>query len=86
MPRIVVIELTPEAFAPFGETGERLADGGHGMGDVALDLSAGMPRFYIMRLSERGPAFQMMARHVRRRLSRFDDGRNPRSGRAHAAR
>jgi ureidoglycolate hydrolase len=65
MNQIAVADLTPEAFAPFGEIGAPLADGGHAMGDVALDLSQGKPRFYIMRLTERGPAFEVMARHDR---------------------
>jgi len=62
---IAVAELTSEAFAPFGEVGAPLADGGHGAGDVALDLSSGTPRFYIMRLEQRGLAFEIMARHDR---------------------
>jgi ureidoglycolate hydrolase len=65
MNQIAVVELTSEALAPFGEIGTPLADGGHGMGDVALDLTAGKPCFYIMRLGERGPAFDTMARHDR---------------------
>lgn len=65
MNRIDVAKLTPETFAPFGEVGGPLADGGHGAGDVALDLSAGTPRFYIMRLSGCGLAFEAMARHDR---------------------
>ena len=62
---IAVAELTSEAFAPLGEVGAPLADGGHGAGDVALDLSSGTPRFYIMRLEQRGLAFEIMARHDR---------------------
>jgi hypothetical protein len=42
-----------------------LGDGAHGAGDVALDLSQGRPRFYIMRLIGRGPSFDRMARHDR---------------------
>lgn len=62
---IEVAELTPETFGPFGEVGGPLTDGGHGLGDVALDLSAGAPRFYIMRLTGRGLSFNAMARHDR---------------------
>ncbi|MFZ3237088.1 MAG: ureidoglycolate lyase [Stellaceae bacterium] len=65
MNQIAVAELSAEAFAAFGEVGAPLADGSHAMGDVALDLAAGTPRFYIMRLTERGPAFEVMARHDR---------------------
>ena len=42
-----------------------LADGAHGAGDVALDLSHGRPRFYLMRLADRGTEFDQMARHDR---------------------
>lgn len=65
MNRVAVTEFTSEAFAPFGEVRAPLVDGGHGAGDVALDLAGGMPRFYIMRLSQRGIAFDAMARHDR---------------------
>ena len=49
-----VVDLTPEAFSPFGTVGVPLGDGAHGRGDVALDLSQGGPRFYIMRQEGRG--------------------------------
>ncbi len=65
MNHVAVMELTSEAFAPFGEVGAPLGDGSHAAGDVALDLSHGMPRFYIMRLAQRGLAFEKMARHDR---------------------
>jgi ureidoglycolate hydrolase len=65
MNHLAVAELTSEAFAPFGEVGAPLADGGHAAGDVALDLSKGTPRFYIMRLARRGLIFEIMARHDR---------------------
>jgi ureidoglycolate hydrolase len=54
-----------EAFAPFGEVGAPRADNGHASGDVALELSRGTPRFYIMRLAQRGLVFEIMARHDR---------------------
>ena len=60
-----VVDLTPEAFSPFGTVGVPLGDGAHGRGDVALDLSQGRPRFYIMRLEGRGLGFDRMARHNR---------------------
>jgi ureidoglycolate hydrolase len=65
MNTLTVAELTQSAFAPFGTIGLPLADGAHGAGDVTLDLSQGPPRFYIMRLEERGLAFEQMARHDR---------------------
>jgi len=65
MRRIAVSDLSAEGFAPFGMIGQPVADGAHGAGDVALDLSQGRPRFYLMRLADRGTAFDVMARHDR---------------------
>ena len=65
MNTLIVGDLTPESFAPFGTVGLPLADGAHGAGDVSLDLSQGSPRFYIMRLEYRGDEFTAMARHDR---------------------
>jgi ureidoglycolate hydrolase len=65
MNHIAVVELTSEAFAPFSQVGAPLTDGGHGAGDVSLDLSRGTPRFYIMRLAQRGLIFEVLARHDR---------------------
>ena len=66
MNALKVVELTPQAFAPFGTIGQPLGDGAHGTGDVPLDLSQGKPRFYIMRLEGRaGLTFEQMARHDR---------------------
>jgi ureidoglycolate hydrolase len=65
MQRIAIADLTTERFAPFGMVGQSLADGAHGAGDVALDLSNGQPRFYLMRLADRGTVFDPMARHDR---------------------
>jgi ureidoglycolate hydrolase len=65
MNRVAVAELTSEAFAPFGGVGAPLADGRHGAGDIAIDLACGTPRFYIMHLSQRGIAFDVIARHDR---------------------
>ena len=65
MQRIAVSELSAEGFVPFGLVGLPLADGAHGAGDVALDLSQGRPRFYLMRLDGRGTVFELLARHDR---------------------
>ena len=66
MKMLKIAELTPERFAPFGTVGAPLPDGAHGAGEAALDLSQGAPRFYIMRLQDRGGlAFEQMARHDR---------------------
>jgi ureidoglycolate hydrolase len=63
--RLEIADLSPESFAPFGTVGMPLGDGAHGAADVALDLSQGRPRFYIMRLEGRGLSFDRMARHDR---------------------
>jgi len=65
MQQIAVNDLSTEGFAPFGMVGQSLADGATGPGDVALDLSQGQPRFYLMRLADRGTVFDAMARHDR---------------------
>jgi len=69
MQQIAVSELSAEGFARFGMVGLPLADGSPGAapgaGDVALDLSQGRPRFYLMRLADRGTEFDVMARHDR---------------------
>jgi ureidoglycolate lyase len=65
MNRIAVAEPTSEAFAPFGEVGARHADGSQAPVHVALDLSRGTPRFYIMRLAQRGLVFEVVARRDR---------------------
>jgi hypothetical protein len=54
MKRIAIAELTSKAFAPFGEVGASRVEGGKAPLDVALDLSRRTPRFYIMRLAQRG--------------------------------
>ena len=66
MQQIAVRDLSAEAFAPLGMVGQPLPDGAHGPGDVALDLSQqGRPRFYSMRLADRGTVFDLMERHDR---------------------
>lgn len=56
--------ITPEAFAPYGDV---IAAGEDGMPfgdhDAQLDLTRGTPRFYIMRLSNRGLGFDRITRH-----------------------
>lgn len=52
------------AFAPFGELIEACEDGVlFGAQDAHLDLFAGVPRFYIMRLPRRGLVFRQITRH-----------------------
>ena len=65
MNKLPVTNLTSEAFAPFGTVGTPVGGGSHAGSDVPLDLSQGRPRFYIMRLEQRGLEFDRMARHKR---------------------
>ncbi|MEM8608314.1 MAG: ureidoglycolate lyase [Myxococcota bacterium] len=54
---------TPESFAPYGLVLTGRDEGLHGPEDQWLDLSAGRPRVYILRLRQRGRAFREIARH-----------------------
>jgi ureidoglycolate hydrolase len=58
--------ITPEAFAPFGQVIFPAEDGApYGPEDAQLKLDEGIPRFYIMRLGERGRQFHKITRHRR---------------------
>lgn len=65
MPALTVHRLTPESFAPFGAVGMPQQDGAHGAVDVPLDLTQGVPRFYLMHLTDRDLSFEELARHDR---------------------
>ncbi|WP_142850491.1 ureidoglycolate lyase [Telmatospirillum sp. J64-1] len=57
--------IAREAFAPFGELIEPTEDGvPFGPEDAKLMLDRGTPRFYIMRLRDRGPVFTRITRHL----------------------
>jgi ureidoglycolate hydrolase len=57
-------ELTPEAFAPYGTVIPPTEDGvAFGPQDAGLYLSAGTPRFYAMRLANRGLTVSRITRH-----------------------
>eukprot|EP00897_Mesotaenium_endlicherianum_P005753 jgi/Mesen1/5205/ME000258S04305 len=63
--RIKPLELTAEAFAPFGQIVGPSEDGvEYGPQDAELDLSQGLPRFYIMRLREKPLAFDCITHHA----------------------
>jgi ureidoglycolate hydrolase len=63
---ITAQEITPESFQPFGQVIFAAEDGGeYGPEDAQLDLSQGTPRFYIMRLHQRGRQFHQITRHRR---------------------
>jgi ureidoglycolate lyase len=61
-----ILELTPERFAPYGSVIAPTADGAPvRVEDASLDLSAGRPRFYAMRLPARGLTVTAITRHRR---------------------
>jgi len=58
--------ITPEAFQPFGQVIFASPDGkDYDATDAQLQLQNGTPRFYIMRLHQRGLKFDRITRHQR---------------------
>lgn len=63
--QLPVSELTSEAFAPYGVVLEPLADGTPFTAEeAALDVSAGVPRFYLMILEAKPLRFTSITRHL----------------------
>ncbi|VFQ63499.1 unnamed protein product [Cuscuta campestris] len=63
--RLNPVEATPETFRDFGQVIEAAPDGGEfGPGDAQLDLSRGVPRFYIMQLKNRSLKFSTITHHA----------------------
>ncbi|KAI4373034.1 hypothetical protein MLD38_011203 [Melastoma candidum] len=59
------IEATPESFQEFGQVIEASPDGEEfGPRDAQLDLSLGIPRFYIMHLEDRPLKFSNITHHA----------------------
>ncbi|GMI78796.1 hypothetical protein like AT2G35820 [Hibiscus trionum] len=59
------IEATPESFKEFGQVIEASPDGEEfGPNDAQLDLSKGIPRFYIMNLQNRPLKFSTITHHA----------------------
>ncbi|XP_059666116.1 uncharacterized protein LOC132311954 isoform X2 [Cornus florida] len=59
------IEATPETFEEFGQVIEASPDGDEfGPRDAQLDLSKGIPRFYIMHLEDRPLKFSTITHHA----------------------
>ncbi len=59
-----LIDITPENFKPYGQLITPSEDGKvYDETDAQLRLSNGIPRFYIMRLQERGRQFHRITRH-----------------------
>lgn len=60
------IALTSEEFRAYGQVLYPQVDGkGYDCEDAQLDISQGIPRFYLMRLEQRGMDFSRMTRHQR---------------------
>jgi ureidoglycolate lyase len=61
-----ILELTAERFAPYGSVIAPMEDDvPSGVADAPLDLSAGRPRFYAMRIPARGLTVTHITRHRR---------------------
>ncbi|EAZ91643.1 ureidoglycolate lyase [Crocosphaera chwakensis] len=59
-----LIDITTENFKPYGQLITPSEDGNvYDETDAQLDLDNGVPRFYIMRLKERGRQFHRITRH-----------------------
>lgn len=57
--------VTPEAFAPFGVVLTPMADGTPFTAEEAvLDVSGGIPRFYLMALEDKEAVFTRVTRHL----------------------
>ena len=58
--------ITPENFRPYGQVIFASPDGAtYNAEDAQLNLQNGMPRFYIMRLHQKGRKFHQITRHVK---------------------
>ncbi len=58
--------ISPENFQPYGQVIYASSDGKHyDSTDAQLVLNNGIPRFYIMHLTERGRKFHKITRHVK---------------------
>jgi len=63
--RIEAQPITPELFRPYGQVISASEDGqSYGPTDAQLQLQNGIPRFYIMRLRDRGLRFHKITRHL----------------------
>lgn len=63
--KLPATEITPENFRQYGQVIYAIEDGDSFTGDAAqLVLHKGTPRFYIMRLHQKGCKFHKITRHV----------------------
>ncbi|CAO2197059.1 unnamed protein product [Urochloa humidicola] len=58
------VEATPESFAPFGQVVAGSDGAKYGPDDAQLDLSRGIPRFYLMRLENQPLKFSSITHHA----------------------
>ncbi|KAJ4720854.1 Ureidoglycolate hydrolase [Melia azedarach] len=64
--KVKAIEATAESFKEYGQVIDASADGQEfGPNDAQLDLSRGIPRFYIMHLENRPLKFRKITHHAR---------------------
>ncbi|MDX2100631.1 MAG: ureidoglycolate lyase [Leptolyngbyaceae cyanobacterium bins.59] len=64
--RLPAEPITPKGFQPYGQVIWASEDGqAYGPEDAQLNLSNGIPRFYIMRLKQKGRQFHRITRHQR---------------------
>lgn len=63
--QLVAEQITPESFQPFGQVVYPSVDGkAYDADDAQLVLNNGIPRFYLMRLRQRGVKFHTITRHT----------------------
>lgn len=63
--RLKVDLITPESFQPYGQVISASEDGkAYDDRDAQLQLQNGIPRFYVMRLHDRGRKFHRITRHL----------------------
>ncbi|CAO2166918.1 unnamed protein product [Urochloa humidicola] len=58
------VEATPESFAPFGQVVSGSNGAKYGPDDAQLDLSRGIPRFYLLRLENQPLKFSFITHHA----------------------
>lgn len=64
--RLTAQLITPASFQPYGQVISASTDGkAYDRTDAQLVLNNGIPRFYIMRLHQRGRKFQTITRHLK---------------------
>jgi ureidoglycolate hydrolase len=62
--KLLATEITPESFRLYGQVIYATEDGASTANAAQLVLSPGIPRFYIMRLHQKGCKFHQITRHL----------------------